>query len=119
METLDDLMIAEVEETGATEVAENEDKSPLDDFINYSVVDSFTELDDEVSSIERIEEIQDFEKMYQFVNQEITHDALNEYADKCLQYISPNFNEYKKIERRTAEIKSKPMVIHDAELDFI
>jgi len=96
-----------------------EEKNPLEDFILFNLVDTFNDLDDEVSGIEAIETIQGFDKMYQFVNEDITYNALQEYADKCLQYTTPNFDDYARIEQRAAEIKSKTMIIEDNDLDYI
>ena len=94
-------------------------RSPLEDFVEFESIDGLTDLENEEGLINEIESIQDYDKMYEFVNENVSHEKLQEYADKCLQYIVGDFGEYQTIARKTAELKSKNILVEDLELDFI
>lgn len=98
---------------------EQNQETPLQRMIEFEELDTFNDLDVELKLIQKIEEIQDFEKMYQFVNKEYSMEQLNQYADKCLQYITSDKREYNKVQNRVDELKSKPIIIQDDDLDFI
>ena len=106
----------------AVEIVKENDttpRSPLEDFVSFENVDSLDNIDSQMEKFTEVERIQGFEKMYQFVNEDITYETLNQYADECLRYIVPDFSEYRKLTTKINEIKSKPMFITDDEIDFI
>lgn len=105
----------------AAELVEENDtapRSPLEDFVAFENVDSLDPIDEQMEKFTKVEQIQDFEKMYQFVNQNISYETLNDYANECLKYIVPDFSEYQKLIKKIDKIKSKPMFIAD-DIDFI